>query len=132
METASSCNSAEAAAHHFRPPRPRQGDEHVHDSWKRADEFAGLEISIRFADGRSAVVEDLSAPDEEGDLVLSRFWRKGWQQDTLWLWAMPQPVTDHFLGIRGDRRSPQAERLADRCRPRREQLWRHRNRIGIR
>ena len=64
----------------------RQGD-----PWQRPDGFAGLEVTLCFSDGRSVLVTDLCGPDEEGEIMLSRFWRKESDANTLWLWAMPLP-----------------------------------------
>lgn len=64
----------------------RQGD-----PWKRPDGFAGLEVALRFSDGRAVLVTDLCGPDREGEITLSRFWRKESDADTLWLWVAPLP-----------------------------------------
>jgi hypothetical protein len=66
--------------------QPRQGD-----PWERPDMFVGLHIGLHFADGRHVLVEDLAGPDREGELVLSRFWRKESDADSLWLWVAPLP-----------------------------------------
>ena len=61
------------------------------DPSKRSDNFAGLEVGLHFADGRGVLVTDLGGPDRDGEIVLSRFWRKEPDADTLWLWVMPLP-----------------------------------------
>ena len=52
--------------------------------------FVGLALEVAFADGRSARVEDLGRLDVDGDVILSRFWREG-SEDELWLWVAPLP-----------------------------------------
>lgn len=61
------------------------------DPRKRADNFAGLEVGLHFADGREVLVTDLGGPDRAAEIVLNRFWRKELDANTLWLWAMPLP-----------------------------------------
>ena len=72
------------------PPPRRAGEGHQQDPRGRPDRFVGLALEVRFADGRSARVEDLAGPDVGGEVVLSRFWREG-SEDELWLWVAPVP-----------------------------------------
>ena len=43
----------------------------------------------------------IDIPSRDGSVVLTRFWRKVWGPDTLWLWVMPMPpdgtVTERVL-----------------------------------
>ncbi len=71
------------------PPMP-PGEGKKRDRWGRPDRFVGLALEVRFADGRSAVIEDLAGPDVDGEVILSRFWRQG-SEDELWLWVAPRP-----------------------------------------
>jgi hypothetical protein len=68
--------------------QPRQ-----HDPWERPDRFVGLEVSVTFANGLHVVRNDLAGADQQENfaLVLSRFWRKETDADTLWLWVAPLP-----------------------------------------
>jgi hypothetical protein len=74
------------------PPEPMTppGEVRKRDPWERPDRFVGLALEVAFADGRSAAIEDLTGPDVDGDVILSRFWREG-SEDELWLWAAPLP-----------------------------------------
>lgn len=61
------------------------------DPWGRPDNFAGLEVTLRFSNGREVLVTDLGGLDQEAEIVLSRFWRQESDANTLWLLAMPLP-----------------------------------------
>ena len=52
--------------------------------------FVGLVLEVAFADGRSARVDELAGLDVDGEVILSRFWREG-SEDELWLWVSPRP-----------------------------------------
>jgi hypothetical protein len=74
------------------PPEPTRppGEGRKRDPWGRPDRFVGLALEVAFADGRSARVEDLAGLDVDGDVILTRFWRDG-GEDELWLWVAPLP-----------------------------------------
>jgi len=64
-----------------------------HDPWERPDRFVGLQVSMTFANGLHMLRDDLAGGDQQENfaLVVSRFWRKETDADTLWLWAAPLP-----------------------------------------
>ena len=77
------------------PPEPTTppGEGRKRDPRERPDRFVrfvGLVLEVGFADGRSARVEDLGRLDVDGDVILTRFWREG-SEDELWLWVAPLP-----------------------------------------
>lgn len=79
------------------PPRPRQ-----HDPRERPDKFIGLQISVTFANGMHVLRNDLAGGDQQGnfDFVVSRFWRRESDADTLWLWVAPLlPEGEVALGV---------------------------------
>lgn len=65
------------------------------DIWGRPDRFAGLQVGLEFADGRNVLNRDLHASYQPGEeyspIVLSRFFRKEPDENSLWLWVMPLP-----------------------------------------
>jgi hypothetical protein len=69
------------------PPTPRSTFAHVVS--KRA--FSGLQVTVRYADGREERLDDLDRPDRVGPITVSAFGRRGSSDDTLWLWVMPLP-----------------------------------------
>ena len=71
------------------PPRP-PGEGRKRDPRGRPDRFVGLVLEVAFADGRSARVDELAGLDVDGEVILSRFWREG-SEDELWLWVAPLP-----------------------------------------
>lgn len=54
-------------------------------------QFIGLQIRVSFADGREELLDDVERPDREGPITLTAFGRRGFGDDTLWLWVMPLP-----------------------------------------
>ena len=77
---------------HPEPPTP-PGEGRKRDPWERPDRFVrfvGLALEVAFADGRSARAEDLAGFDVDRDVILSRFWRDG-SEDELWLRVAPLP-----------------------------------------
>jgi len=54
-------------------------------------QFAGLEVSLRYADGREELLDDVERDDREGSITVVTFGRRGSGDDTLWLWVMPLP-----------------------------------------
>jgi hypothetical protein len=71
------------------------------DSPQGEDRFSGLELEMKFSDGRRALMPDVASSDAEGELVLSRFLRGGRAGDSLWVWVMPLPPDgDVTLGVR--------------------------------
>ena len=69
------------------PPSPRSTFAQVVS--KRA--FSGLQVTVRYADGREELLDDLDRPDRVGPITVSAFGRRGSSDDTLWLWVMPLP-----------------------------------------
>lgn len=53
--------------------------------------FAGLQPTVKFSDGRSQRIDDLTAQDHEGPVTISPFQRRTTGHDVLWLWVMPVP-----------------------------------------
>jgi hypothetical protein len=54
-------------------------------------QFAGLQVRLRYADGREGLLDDVERPGRGGPITLSAFGRRGFGDDTLWLWVMPLP-----------------------------------------
>ena len=54
-------------------------------------QFAGLQVSLRYADGREELLDDVERDDREGSITVVTFGRRGSGDDTLWLWVMPLP-----------------------------------------
>jgi len=67
------------------------------DEWRgpgggrRPDAFSGLQVSLRFADGREELLDDIDRADREGPITITTFRRRDSGDDTLWLWVMPLP-----------------------------------------
>ena len=61
--------------------------------WKnnRSDRYNGLQLEVRFADGRRELVTDLRRKDKPGDPTVVRFDRDPSDRNSLWLWIMPLP-----------------------------------------
>lgn len=60
--------------------------------WGGDDLFLGLEIEVRFPDGRGPGLYGRPLGDGgDGDVVITRFWRAESTPDCLWLWVMPPP-----------------------------------------
>jgi hypothetical protein len=58
---------------------------------RRPNPFAGLQVHVRFADGREDLLDDVERDDREGPVTITTFGRRGYGDDTLWLWVMPLP-----------------------------------------
>lgn len=58
---------------------------------RRENPFHGLQISLRYADGREELLDDVDGDDREGPVTVTTFGRRGFGDDTLWLWVMPLP-----------------------------------------
>jgi hypothetical protein len=54
-------------------------------------QFAGLQVNLRYADGREELLDDVERDDREGPITVVTFGRRGSGDDTLWLWVMPLP-----------------------------------------
>jgi len=54
-------------------------------------QFAGLQVNLRYADGREELLDDVERDDREGPITVVTFERRGSGDDTLWLWVMPLP-----------------------------------------
>jgi len=61
--------------------------------WKnnQSDHYNGLQLEVRFADGRKNLVTDLRREDIPGDPTVVRFDRDPSDDNSLWLWIMPLP-----------------------------------------
>ncbi|MHB8191324.1 MAG: hypothetical protein ACYDHP_13075 [Ferrimicrobium sp.] len=60
--------------------------------WKNlSDRFNGLQLEVRFADGRKEFVTDLRREDRPGAPTVVRFDRDPSDGNSLWLWIMPLP-----------------------------------------
>ncbi|MGI0068608.1 MAG: hypothetical protein ACREB9_09445 [Thermoplasmata archaeon] len=57
---------------------------------RRENPFRGLRVSLRYADGREELLDDVDRDDREGPVTVTTFGR-GFGDDTLWLWIMPLP-----------------------------------------
>ena len=58
---------------------------------RRPNPFAGLQVHLHFADGRGELFDDVERDDREGPITITTFGRRGFGDDTLWLWVMPLP-----------------------------------------
>jgi hypothetical protein len=54
-------------------------------------QFSGLQVTLRYADGREELLDDVERDDREGLITVTTFGRPGYGDDTLWLWVMPLP-----------------------------------------
>lgn len=53
--------------------------------------FAGLQVRLRYADGREELLDDVERLDREGPIAITTFTRGPLGGDSLWLWVMPLP-----------------------------------------
>ncbi len=58
---------------------------------RRANPFAGLQVRLHYADGRQELLDDVERDDHEGPITVTTFGRRGFGDDTFWLWVMPLP-----------------------------------------
>lgn len=58
---------------------------------RRHNPFSGLQVTLRYADGREELLDDIERDDREGPVTVTTFGRRGFGDDTLWLWVMPLP-----------------------------------------
>lgn len=58
---------------------------------RRHNPFSGLEVTLRYADGREEALDDVDRDERDGPVTVSTFGRRGFGDDTLWVWVMPLP-----------------------------------------